>query len=146
MGSRIVAAGVALTFALLATWQWFIYLVGESPGSDTIGMAGLAIMAMGAGAVAQRFAFHPRLIIDGRDLVIVNPLRTHRVPLQRIRLAETTSDGLQLLLDDNTSVAVWAVQTMNLTRWLGGSGRGDEVIEALKAAGAPLPPRHRRSA
>ena len=143
LGLRLLAAGFALTAALFAIGEWWHYLLGESPGSDIVGMSGLAILAAGIAVVMHRLAFHPRLVIDGSDLVIVNPIRTHRVPLNRIRLAEPTYDGLRLLLDDETAFAAWAVQSTNLTLWSGASGRAAQVIEALREAGAPLPRSHK---
>ena len=143
LGLRLVAAGFGLTAALFAIGEWWLYLLGESPESDIVGMAGLAILAAGIAVVMNRLAFHPRLVIDGRELVIVNPIRTHRVPLNRICLAEPTYDGLRLVLDDETAFAAWAVQTTNLTLWTGKGVRAAQVIEALRDAGAPLPRSHK---
>jgi hypothetical protein len=142
-GLRVVAAGFAVAGGLIAIGEWSRYLRGDSPASDIVGMSGLAIMAAGIGVVMNRLAFHPRLVIDGSDVVIINPMRTHRVPLNRIRLAEPTHHGLRLLLDDETAFAAWAVQTTNLTLWSGESGRAAQVIEALREAGAPLPRSHK---
>ena len=143
MGLRLLAAAFALAAGLVAIREWWLYLLGESPGSDIVGMTGLAIMAVGIVVVMHRLAFHPRLVIEGNDLVVVNPIRTHRVPLTRIRLAEPTHDGIRLLLDDETEFAAWAVQTTNLSLWSGRRGRAAQVIEALRDAGAPLPRSHK---
>ena len=143
LGLRLLAGGFALAAALFAIGEWWLYLLGESPGSDIVGMSGLAVLAAGFAVVMYRLAFHPRLAIDGSELVIVNPIRTHRVPLSRICLAEPTYDGLRLLLDDQAAFSAWAVQTTNLTLWSGEGGRAAQVIESLREAGAPLPRSHK---
>src|SRR5688572_4412919 len=80
----------------------------------SLGLRLLAVLAAGIALVMNRLAFHPRLVVDRRDVLIVNPISTHRVPLNRICLAEPTYDGLRLVLDDGTAFAAWAVQTTNL--------------------------------
>ena len=67
-GGRLRATLVLLLLmsaALFAIGEWWLYLLGESPRSDIVGMTNLAILAAGIAVVMHRLAFHPRLVIDG---------------------------------------------------------------------------------
>jgi hypothetical protein len=84
------------------------------------------------------FAFRPRLLLTDEQLVVINPLRSWRIPLEQIGSVGTASYfGVTIEYFDGhvmRRVTAWAVQKANVSRWLNKTVRADRVAAEIRTA------------
>jgi hypothetical protein len=95
--------------------------------------SGLLFVALGLLAV-WLFAFRPRLVVDGTDVVIRNPLRTHRFGLCDVVAISPAYSGVEFCRRSGRPLRAWAVQKTNLSWMLRRPTRADAVAEVLNRA------------
>jgi hypothetical protein len=76
------------------------------------------------------FAWRPEVRLTGRTLVVRNPLKSYRVPLERLESASGGYAGLRLFTLDGR-IDAWAVQKTNFSPWLSRTTRADDVAAAI---------------
>ena len=138
--SKVGAAlAVVPTFAFLSIYD---YRVNGVSVLWPIGITGFAAV------LVYLFALRPYVRVEEDYLVIVNPVRRHRLALRDIREIMPTYSGIEVSGVDRR-VRAWAVQKSNLADMLGRTTRADAVVrelESIAAAARAKKCRCRRSA
>lgn len=87
----------------------------------------LALLALFYG---WRLALHPRLLVEGDMVVVINPFRQHDVHFESITLIAPGGDGLMIATRYET-VEAWCVQKSALAARTGRHTRADRICDEL---------------
>ncbi len=85
------------------------------------------------------FAWRPSLCVRSDEVVVRNPLWTHRIPLSAVRDAAPGYFGIVIRRRDRRlPVTAWAVQQTNIAGAVGAETRAQRAAERIRdAAGRP---------
>lgn len=93
------------------------------------------ILALSAASVGWwLLAVRPYVAIEGKTLVIQNPVRRRTVTLHEISGVQPGYAGLEIATTRGRTVSAWAVQRWNLSAMLGRSTSASEVADAILRA------------
>ena len=123
VGSGVVAGGLLVGGVV----QGF---TGHAASGAALVFGGL-LAACGAEFVA-RYTLVPSIVQHSRHLEVINPWKTHRIPLADVIDARPGYGGIAIITGSSTTVA-WAVQKSNLAMIRGWRTRADWVAEEILA-------------
>lgn len=89
---------------------------------------GLAVLVLFFG---WRLALHPRLVLQGDEVQVVNPFHRHRLDLSDITLIRPGGDGL-LVASADEEIEAWCVQKSTAASKSGRRTRADQVCDQLR--------------
>jgi hypothetical protein len=84
------------------------------------------------------FAVRPALCLTGQEVVVRNPLWTHRIPLSSIAEARPGYFGITIKrYGRSVPVTAWAVQETNTAGALGADTRAKQAVSRIMQAARP---------
>ena len=136
--ARMEASG---TWRFRPLWRWTAMVVTGLPllvlsiVALAAGNPGLLVVGIVLGgpyaAYGYLAGFRPRVELAPTELVVVNPLRTHRVPWGDLVAVIPGYWGARLTRRDGSTVNLWAGQKSNWAVWRGRRSRSDAMCAAI---------------
>ena len=130
--ATIGLCGVGLA---LGTFMLAGVALGRAGDLDAGGVAmAMAIFGLAPLLTAWRMGLHPCIAVSADELIVTNPVRRIRLPLEEVADASPGYGGITIRLTNGRVVTAWAVQKSNLAKWSGKRvTRADDVAAAIRA-------------
>lgn len=125
----MVLVGIAIPAAAVVSLVTGVTAFGGQQVPVLAIICGLAVVVLLFG---WRLGLHPKLVLDGDEVVVVNPFHRNRLDLNDITIIEPGGDGLLIGTPERQTEA-WCVQKSTAATRSGRQTRADRVSEQLRS-------------
>jgi ribosomal protein S18 acetylase RimI-like enzyme len=126
----MVVVGLALPAAAVVSLLTGLTAFGQQQVPVLVVICGVAAVVLFFG---WRLALHPRIVLDGEQLTVVNPFRRRSYDLSEITLFAPGGDGLRIATADD-EIEAWCVQKATGAVKAGRRTRADRICDELWSA------------